>query len=128
MPWLRSMAVVKTHLVRIMAMPEAKKMAHFHEWVVYSTALEDRCLMLQCVECGALGTVDDPTKEEWRKGYYAPSRPYRWTHEARVRLRHEPPCPFYVVRSEKDASLCPCEPKTAGTGERQYERFPREIV
>src|SRR5262249_31755161 len=113
MPPLRSMAVVRMHPARIMALPEAKTMAHFHEWVVYSTALEDRCLMLQCVECGALGTVDDPTKKEWRKGYYAPSRPYRWTDEARVRLRHEPPCAFYVVRSEKDSNSCLCAPNTA---------------
>src|SRR5208337_4129611 len=39
--------------------------ANDHEWVVYSTALLEGWLMLQCVECGAMGTIDDPSPEEW---------------------------------------------------------------
>ena len=32
-----------------------------HEWVVYSLALAEGWLMLQCVECGLKGTVEDPS-------------------------------------------------------------------
>ena len=46
----------------------------------------------------------------------------------RVHVRHEPPCPLYVVRTEKGASACACPPKAPGDGEREYERFPAEIV
>ena len=101
---------------------------HEHEWVVYSTAMKDRWLMLQCVECGAMATVDDPTKEEWGQAFHAPSRPYRWTDEARVHVRHEPPCPLYVIRTERAHPTCSCPPKVPGKGEREYERFPAEIV
>jgi len=103
-------------------------MNHEHEWVVYSTAMKECRLMLQCVECGAMATVDDPTKQEWRQAFYAPSRPYRWTDEARVHVRHEPHCPFYVVRAEKGATTCSCPAKVPGDKEREYERFPAEIV
>ena len=34
-----------------------------HSWVVFSTALEEGWLMLQCTKCGLHGTVDDPTLE-----------------------------------------------------------------
>jgi hypothetical protein len=33
-----------------------------HEWVVFSTALEEGWLMLQCVECGMHARVEDVTK------------------------------------------------------------------
>jgi hypothetical protein len=32
-----------------------------HEWVVFSTVLEQGWLMLQCVNCGLHATVDDPS-------------------------------------------------------------------
>jgi hypothetical protein len=56
---------------------------------VFSTALKDVCLMLQCVECGAVGTVNDPTLEEWREAYHAPSTPYQWEENNRVEIIHE---------------------------------------
>src|SRR5262249_24299314 len=55
-------------------------------------------------------------------------RPYRWTDEARVHVRHEPPYPGCVVRTEKGATTCSCAPRVPGTAERDYERFPAEIV
>jgi len=103
-------------------------MNHQHEWVVFSTALAEGRLMLQCVECGAMGTVDEPSKEEWSEAFHAPSRPYRWADEARVHLRHEPPFPFYVVRTEKDVQKCGCPSRTDERQEREYERFPAEII
>lgn len=60
---------------------------HEHHWVVFSTALQEVCLMLECAECGAFGTVDDPTKEEWSAAFSAPEEPYRWHDEARVTVR-----------------------------------------
>ena len=59
--------------------PEAGRPCHAgHEWIVFSTALRDCSLMLQCVECGAMGSVVDPSEEEWSEAFHAPSRPYRW--------------------------------------------------
>lgn len=101
---------------------------HEHEWVVFSTALKECCLMLQCVECGAMGTVDDPTSEEWSEAFHAPSKPYRWSDEARVHFQHEPPCPLYVIRAVKGAPTCDCPPRSGDTRERKYERFPAEIM
>jgi hypothetical protein len=103
-------------------------MKHVHEWVVYSTAILGRCLLLQCLDCGALATVDDPTTREWARAFRAPSRPYRWADEARVHVRCEPPCPFFVIRAEEDGPACPCPPRPGAQGRREYERFPGEIV
>ena len=58
-----------------------------HEWVVFSTALTEGWIMVQCVECGAHGTVDHSTKEEWSKAFYAPEEPYLWEDNSRVTLR-----------------------------------------
>jgi hypothetical protein len=55
-----------------------------HEWVVYSTAVTEVWLMLQCVACGLVGTVEDPSKEEWSEAFHAPSSPYRWRDGSRV--------------------------------------------
>ncbi len=61
-----------------------------HEWVVFSTALQEVCLMVECVECGAFGTVDDPTKQEWRRAFSASSHPYGWAAKERVTVRGTP--------------------------------------
>jgi hypothetical protein len=60
---------------------------HEHVWIVFSTALREVCLMVECPECGAFGTVDDPTLEEWSAAFYAPETPYRWHDDARVTVR-----------------------------------------
>jgi hypothetical protein len=80
-----------------------------HEWVVYSLALAEGWLMLQCVECGLMGTVENPSKEEWSQGFNAPSTPYRWLDEARV--VHKQPAPFCVIRA-LDSPACPCPRQT----------------
>ena len=98
---------------------------HAHEWVVFSTALAEGWLMLQCVECLARATIDDPTEEEWAEAFHAPSRPYRWTDETRVHFRTEPPCPLYVVRTQKNAPVCKCPSRQEP---REYDRFPAEII
>lgn len=49
---------------------------HAHEWVVFSTALADVCLLVQCVDCGMVGIVPDPSEKEWSDAFHAPSRPY----------------------------------------------------
>lgn len=81
-----------------------------HEWVVFSTALAQGWLMLQCVRCGRHGTVDDPSKTEWSAAFHAPSAPYRWTDDGRVTRRDTGPL---YVRAD---------------GHGGYERLWREVI
>jgi hypothetical protein len=60
-----------------------------HQWAVFSTALKERALMLQCVGCGEFGTVDDPSLDEWKRAFHAPANPYPWADESRVTVRPE---------------------------------------
>ena len=95
-----------------------------HEWVVFSTALAEVCLMLQCVKCHAMGSIDDPSKEEWAEAFNAPARPYRWNDPTRVRIRHQSG-PRFVMRREPGKSCgCPRECSTPG----EYDRVPGEIM
>ncbi len=97
---------------------------HGHEWVVYSTALMQGWLMLQCVECWAMGTIDTPTREEWSAAYYAPSRPYRWEDGTRVTLRGQA-APRVIRAVDGPRCDCPCHPSLPpGTA---YERVPDGI-
>ena len=57
-----------------------------HQWTVYSTALSDGVLEVQCDKCAILGSVADPTEEEWSKAYDAPSNPYPWKDGSRVKV------------------------------------------
>ncbi len=79
---------------------------------MFSTALLDACLMLQCIECGTHGTVDDPTKEEWSEAFYAPSNPYRWEDESRVRIRGRGP--LYVGKFGDQADDRSPSPRAEG--------------
>ncbi|MCD0459568.1 hypothetical protein [Roseiconus lacunae] len=77
-----------------------------HEWVVFSTAIDDGCLMVQCVNCGAHGSVDDPSPEEWSEAFHAPTHPYLWTEKRRVNVRGVlPPGSWYVGRVDDQSSL-----------------------
>ena len=68
-------------------------------WVVFSTAISDGYLIVQCGECGTIGAIEDPTEEEWSDAFYAPDHPYAWLDSNRV-TKHKP-CSFrYVVRAE----------------------------
>ncbi len=97
---------------------------HGHEWVVYSTAMQEGWLMLQCVECWAMGTIDEPSKEEWSAAFHAPSRPYRWREDTRVTLRgHAAPC---VIRAV-GVSLCDCPSQLSLPPGSGYERVPGGI-
>ena len=103
-----------------------------HEWVVFSTALKDCCLMLECVNCGLYGTVDDPSKEEWSKAFHAPLKPYRWDDEARVRRRHQragrprlgvkPTNLLHVQKKPPSARTCDCNSKLGVLEPGDYER------
>src|SRR5947209_11816856 len=96
-----------------------------HEWVVFSTALLDRCLMLQCVECRDWGVVEDPSSEEWSAAFHAASRPYRWCDAARVRVTGggKP----YVARSP-GGKRCDCHARLGRPLPGEYERVPGEII
>ena len=54
------------------------------EWWVYSTAITPGWLMLRCEKTDKTGTVRDPSREEWRAAFYAPSNPYQWHDSSRV--------------------------------------------
>jgi hypothetical protein len=95
-----------------------------HEWVVYSTALAEGWLMLQCVECGLMGTIEEPSLEEWRQAFHAPSRPYPWLDAGRV--VHKQIAPFRVIRAI-DSPPCPCPRETELPEKRGYERVPGGI-
>lgn len=107
-------------------MSRKKNRAHKHEWVVFSTALQEGWLMLQCVKCGATGTVDDPSREEWSDACHAPVRPYRWDDDARVTVRHRTAPEFYVVPRRARPS-CSC-PSAANHAAARYERVPVEFI
>jgi hypothetical protein len=52
------------------------------------------------VGCGWHAVVADPSPAEWSQAFHAPSRPYRWHDEARVRVtRTDSDGPFYVMKS-----------------------------
>ncbi|WP_415891359.1 hypothetical protein ACMXYV_08595 [Neptuniibacter sp. SY11_33] len=55
-----------------------------HSWWVYSTAIEDQTLEVECPKCKSLGAVLDPTSKEWAKAFYAPQCPYKWREGNRV--------------------------------------------
>jgi hypothetical protein len=91
-----------------------------HEWVVFSTTLAERCLMLNCVKCAMHGSVDAPSEQEWSEAFNAPTRPYRWTDHSRITIRG--PGSLYVIPRMIDA---PCECFTSGRRlvPDQYERI-----
>lgn len=96
---------------------------HEHEWVVFSTFVEDGSLFVQCVDCGAAGTVDDPSRKEWKRAFHAPSRPYRWHDETRINQRGTRS--LHVIRT---IPCQQCECPSRRRADAQYERFPAEIV
>lgn len=73
-----------------------------HRWIVFSTAIADGCLMLNCRDCGAMGTVDDPSSEEWSNAFHAPTTPYSWDDESRVSVRQQGP--VYVKKATNSDS------------------------
>ncbi len=60
-----------------------------HDWWVYSTAMVSGCLMVHCRACGMEGVVDDPSLNEWKRAFHAPSNPYRWEYPDRVEVADE---------------------------------------
>lgn len=102
--------------------------AHAHEWVVFSTAITEGWLMLQCVRCGLHGTVEDPTGEEWSEAFHAPSKPYRWRDKSRVTVKgFRTGDRRYVVRATA-GPRCECYEKRRIIEPRDYERLPLEIM
>lgn len=101
---------------------------HLHTWVVFSTALADSWLMLQCVDCGLHGTVEDPTSEEWKQAFHAPSRPYQWIDETRIVTHPEVPAwKRYVVRTGI-AKKCECYGRRSVIEPHDFERCPNEAT
>jgi hypothetical protein len=95
-----------------------------HEWVVYSTALAEGWLMLKCVECGAMGTINDPSAEDWSDAYQAPSRPYRWKDGTRITDRG---IAFTRIIRAVHNSLCGCPCQRGLPEKRGYDRLTEGI-
>ena len=95
-----------------------------HEWVVFCTAMSKRRLMVQCVECGKMGTVDRPSQQEWAEAYHSSSHPYRWHDDIRVTRRARDR--FAVIRAT-EATQCECA-ASVEQPEADYERFPVEFT
>ncbi len=101
---------------------------HHHTWVVFSTTTGDGWLMLQCVDCGLHATVEDPTSEEWRQAFYAPSCPYQWLNETRIVVHPEVPAwKRYVVRTES-TKKCECYIRRSVMAPDKFQRFPNEAT
>ncbi len=96
-----------------------------HEWVVFSTAVDDEMLLVQCVKCLAIGTVNDPSRDEMQVAFHSPSRPYRWDDDDRVTVRDNDIRVPYVIRADKSAPTCDCRPYER---ELDYLRCPGEIL
>lgn len=47
-----------------------------HDWWVVSTALAEKCLIVECQTTGITGCVRDPSPEEWKDAFYAAGHPY----------------------------------------------------
>jgi len=60
-----------------------------HSWWVYSTAIADGTLEVECLKCKALGAVYEPTSAEWSKAYDAPDCSYRWREPSRVKCSEQ---------------------------------------
>lgn len=82
-----------------------------HRWAVFSTAIAEGWLMLQCIQCGQHGTVVNPSETEWAKAFHAPKRPYRWVQGERV-----------CVQPQKTASYVALDDDGC------LQRVPREII
>jgi hypothetical protein len=64
------------------------------DWWVYSTASDDRSLLVEDRNSGDRGYVPDPTEAEWKEAYHAPRRPYPWRHAGRVIVDNNTAAPF----------------------------------
>lgn len=101
---------------------------HTHEWVVFSTALKEGWLMLQCVDCGMHGAVENPSTKEWSKGFQAPSRPYCWHDESRVTVKDTKTEGIPYVIRKGSGCRCECYDRLGVLEPREYERVPAEII
>lgn len=56
------------------------------DWWVVSTAIQEVVLIVECRQTGAIGIVRDPSLDEWKEAFDAPSNPYRWPSHSRVEV------------------------------------------
>lgn len=62
------------------------------KWVVFSTVLLERWLLVEDVLSGEFAAVMDPSREEWAAAFHAPSAPYEWSgggHRVRPLPTHQ---------------------------------------
>src|SRR4051812_43497559 len=109
-------------------MTRSTMLPHAHEWVVFNTALRERWLMLQCVECGLHAAVEDKSPGEWAQAFHAPSRPYRWYDESRVRVQDIKTDGRFFVMRKGTYQRCECYDRFGKLEPLKYERVPGEIT
>lgn len=83
--------------------------------------------MLNCVVCGAMGTVNEPSREEWGDAYRAPLEPYGWEDNGRVTLQQSGPT-YVAGWSANGPSKKICVPKSPLSAEERYELTVLEDV
>ena len=47
-----------------------------HKWIVYSTAINQKVLLVKCEKCSMRGSISNPTDYEWKMAFFAPSYPF----------------------------------------------------
>ena len=67
---------------QLFSRPKPAKCAH--SWRVIGSAVGDVSLELQCQKCLLLGSVVDPTEQEWSDAFDAAETPYIWDDNERV--------------------------------------------
>jgi hypothetical protein len=55
-----------------------------HEWVVFTTFLDESSIGVQCSKCGLVGRIVDPIMSEWEQAFFAVSSQYAWHAPERV--------------------------------------------
>jgi hypothetical protein len=100
-----------------------------HEWIVFSTAVAERWLMVQCLHCGLHGTVNDPSKKEWTEAFDAPTKPYPWRDQTRVVIHEErPKSQRYAQKKAPSPNKCVCDLALRVPEPGAKERFWIEVL
>ena len=94
-----------------------------HEWVVYSTALEEGWLMLQCVGCGLMGTIENPS-ERSGLGRSTPRRDHSLVGR---RQGGSPASRTFSCDPSTRQSVCPCPREATLPETTAMSEFPVDL-
>jgi hypothetical protein len=57
-----------------------------HDWMVFTTYVEDVSIGVFCRRCGCDGVIRKPTRADWMRAFDAPNNPYPWRNGHAVRF------------------------------------------